>query len=158
MKLDHLDDWTAARQANAYRYDRLFSEAFPGGEGPVTVPVHVAGRHVFNQYVIRVERRDELREFLSGEDIDTEVYYPVPLHRQECFAYLGYGEGDFPESERVAKEVLAMPVYPEMTGTQAAYVVERVKSFLSGGPAEASAGTGTAAGGDEVQSVFEELP
>ena len=130
VKLGHLDDWTAARQANAYRYDRLIGEAFPREGGPVTVPVRVAGRHVFNQYVIRVERRDELRDFLSAEGISTEVYYPVPLHRQECLAGLGYGEGAFPESERAAGEVLALPVYPELSEEQARYVVDRVGAFF----------------------------
>ncbi|NQT91167.1 MAG: DegT/DnrJ/EryC1/StrS family aminotransferase [Lentisphaerae bacterium] len=131
VKLRHLDDWTAARQANADRYDGMFRDAFPGGDGPVSPPVRVAGRHVFNQYVIRVERRDELRRFLGEEGVGAAVYYPVPLHLQECFSGLGYGEGAFPESEKAANEVLALPVYPELTEDQARYVVERVTSFFS---------------------------
>jgi len=125
-KLPHLDDWTAARQLNAKRYDRLFSEAAV----PIGVPVVQAGRHIFNQYVIRVSGRDELQAHLKKNGVGTEVYYPVPLHLQECFAYLGYKPGAFPESERAAKETLALPIQPELSEAQARYVVECISEFV----------------------------
>ena len=131
VKLRHLDDWTRARQANAVRYDRLLSEAGLTGRGLVSVPRVVTGRHVFNQYVVRAARRDALRTFLQQRGIGTEVYYPLPLHLQECFAYLGYGRGAFPESERAAAETLAVPIYPELTDAQAAWVVESIAEYYA---------------------------
>jgi dTDP-4-amino-4,6-dideoxygalactose transaminase len=127
-KLRHLDGWTSGRQANAERYNQLFREA---GLAPETVvlPEVKTNRHIFNQYVIRVERRDELQAYLKKKGIGTEVYYPVPMHLQECFAYLGYREGDFPESEQAARETLALPVYPELTDEQARYVVVCIAEF-----------------------------
>lgn len=125
-KLPHLDNWTAARQRNAQRYDRLFAE-----QGlPVTLPAVVASRHIFNQYVIRLKERDELQAYLKTQGVGTEVYYPVPMHLQECFAYLGLAEGAFPDSERAAKESVALPVHPEITEAQARYVVECVGNFV----------------------------
>jgi dTDP-4-amino-4,6-dideoxygalactose transaminase len=129
VKLRHLDDWTRARQANAARYDRLFTEAGLCAPGAIVLPRVVHGRHVFNQYVIRAPRRDALRAFLQSRDIGTEVYYPVPLHLQECFASLGHRAGAFPESERAAAETVALPVYPEVTEAQAAWVVASVVAF-----------------------------
>ena len=130
VKLGHLDDWTAGRQGNADRYDRLFSEAGLAG-GAVTLPVRNAdSRHIFNQYVIRVPRRDDLVKALHEASIGCEVYYPVPLHLQECFAELGHVEGSFPESEKAALNTLALPIYPEVTDEQAAYVVQCVADFL----------------------------
>jgi len=126
-KLPHLDSWTSARRRNAKRYDELFSEAGL----PVVTPALVASVHIFNQYVIRVERRDELQAGLKKEGIGTEVYYPIPMHLQECFAYLGYTEGAFPESEKAAKETLALPVHPELTGPQAKFVVNAIVEFFS---------------------------
>ena len=126
-KLPHLDDWTAARQRNAKRYDRLFAETGL----PIVLPTVVTNRHIFNQYVVRVPARDELQAFLQKKGVATEVYYPVPMHLQDCFAYLGYKAGAFPESERAAKESLALPVYPELTESQAQYVVDCVCEFLS---------------------------
>jgi dTDP-4-amino-4,6-dideoxygalactose transaminase len=126
-KLPHLDDWTAARQGNAKRYDRLFAEAGL----PIGLPTMVANRHIFNQYVVRVAARDELQAFLQKKGVGTEVYYPVPMHLQDCFAYLGYKAGEFPHSERAAKESLALPVYPELTESQAQYVVDCLCEFLS---------------------------
>jgi dTDP-4-amino-4,6-dideoxygalactose transaminase len=87
--------------------------------------------HVFHQHVIRAQRRDELREFLSNREAGTEVYYPVPLHLQTCFAYLGYREGDLPESERAANEVLALPMFPELTTQEQRWVVESIAEFYS---------------------------
>lgn len=126
-KLPHLDDWTAARQHNAKRYDQLFGEAGL----PIELPAVVAGRHIFNQYVIRLSGRDEMQAFLQKKGVGTEVYYPVPMHLQECFAYLGHKAGAFPESERAAKETLALPVYPELTEPQAQYVVESLREFFA---------------------------
>jgi dTDP-4-amino-4,6-dideoxygalactose transaminase len=137
-KLPHLDDWTAARQRNAAQYDRLFADAGLASASPqsrVGLPKVVANRHIFNQYVIRVSRRDELQAYLKGRGVGTEVYYPVPMHLQECFAYLGLASGSFPESERAARETLALPIQPELTKAQASYVVECVGEFLASSPA-----------------------
>jgi dTDP-4-amino-4,6-dideoxygalactose transaminase len=84
---------------------------------------------VFNQFVIRSKRRDELKAFLASREIGAEIYYPIPLHLQPCYRHLGYGEGDFPEAERAAKETLALPIYPELTETQQAFVVETIAQF-----------------------------
>ncbi len=129
VKLKHLDAWSAARQRNAARYDRLFAERGLVGDGRVAVPRVVQSRHIFNQYVIRVPRRDELRAFLGAQGVASEIYYPVPLHLQACFADLGYHPGDFPESERAARETLALPIYPELSDAQAEYVVARIAAF-----------------------------
>lgn len=126
-KLPHLDGWTAARQRNAKRYDELFAAA----SLPIGLPKVTADRHIFNQYVIRVPRRDELQAYLQKKGIGTEVYYPVPMHLQGCFAYLGHSVGGFPESERAANETLALPIHPELTEAQAAFVVETVCEFLA---------------------------
>ncbi len=125
-KLPHLDSWTVARQGNAMRYDRLFAEAGL----PIGLPTVVANRHIFNQYVVRVPARDELQVFLEKKAVGTEVYYPVPMHLQDCFAYRGYKAGEFPQSERAAKESLALPVFPELADAQARYVVERIREFF----------------------------
>ena len=110
-------------------YDRLFAERGLVGDGRVAVPRVVQSRHIFNQYVIRVPRRDELRAFLGAQGVASEIYYPVPLHLQACFADLGYHPGDFPESERAARETLALPIYPELSDAQAEYVVDRIAAF-----------------------------
>ena len=123
-KLPHLDAWSAGRQANAARYNRLF-----GKTGTVDLPEVRMSRHIFNQYVIRVPRRDELMAHLKKQDIGCEVYYPVPLHLQECFSYLGHKTGDFPESEKASNETLALPIYPELTDAQAACVVDAIQRF-----------------------------
>lgn len=125
-KLPHLDAWTVARQRNAARYDELFAAA----QLPIVLPTVAADRHIFNQYVIRTAGRDSLQTSLQKRGIGTEVYYPVPMHVQECFAYLGHKPGAFPESERAAKETLALPVHPELTAEQAAYVVASVAEFF----------------------------
>ncbi len=128
VKLGHLDRWTAGRQANAAFYDRAFAAAGLGDR--VRTPAVTPGyRHIYNQYVIRVERRDELRKHLQGAGIGTEIYYPVPLHVQKCFDYLGYRAEDCPESSRAAAETLAIPVYPELSDAQKRYVVDAVAAF-----------------------------
>src|SRR5690606_19618379 len=131
VKLPHLDAWTRSRQANAARYTQLFEAEGVGGA--VRTPDIAEGqRHIFNQYVVRVGRRDELRAHLAAERIGTEFYYPVPLHRQQCFAYLGYAAGDCPVAERAADEVLALPIYPELTAQQIEHVADRVSAFYAG--------------------------
>ena len=141
-KLVHLDGWTEGRRRNAGRYDRLFAESglsvcnsrewVSGGRHgmpDVVLPTSVTDRHVFNQYVIRVASRDELKTRLQEKGVGTEIYYPVPMHMQECFASLGYRAGDFPESEGAASQTLALPIYPELTDEQAAYVVACIREF-----------------------------
>lgn len=141
LKLKYLEDWTASRRKNAERYNELFMKAgivdpkkdsgnTISSRYPINLPhVKDGNRHIYNQYVIRAWKRDELRKFLSDQDIGTEIYYPLPLHLQECYAYLGYKKGDFPESERAAMETLALPIYPELTPDQQAYVVMKIKDF-----------------------------
>jgi dTDP-4-amino-4,6-dideoxygalactose transaminase len=134
-KLPYLDRWTAGRQLNAGIYDRLFSEAGLSTRGEhrraaVGLPA-VVTTNIFNQYVIRVSGRDELQAFLKAKGIGTEVYYPVPIHMQECFAYLGHTAGAFPESERAARESLALPIQPELAEPQLRYVVECIHEFLA---------------------------
>ena len=136
-KLKHLDSWTAARQANAKRYDKLFKETGL----PIGLPAVTADRHIFNQYVIRVSQRDELQACLRKDGIETEVYYPVPLHLQECFSHLGHKQGEFLQSERAAKETIALPIYPELSEAQARYVVDTIRDF--GGKAWAAVPTET---------------
>jgi dTDP-4-amino-4,6-dideoxygalactose transaminase len=131
VKLAKLDSWTAARQTNAKRYDDLFAAA---KLKQVKTPVLTKGaRHIFNQYVIRVERRDALRTHLTDKGIGTEIYYPVPLHMQKCFAYLGMRPEDCSESAKAAAEVLAVPIYPELTAAQQEYVVQSVAEFYGNG-------------------------
>ncbi len=133
VKLRHLDSWTAGRQSNAARYRRLFEAAGLTADGTVQLPYEVPGnRHIYNQFVIRVPRRDEVQAYLREQKIGNEVYYPVPLHMQQCFAYLGHHEGDFPESEAAAKQTLALPIYPELSDAQAEWVVECIQKFLRG--------------------------
>jgi dTDP-4-amino-4,6-dideoxygalactose transaminase len=132
VKFRHLDAWTAARQHNAHRYRRLFAEAGLVADGTVQLPYEVpGGRHIYNQFVIRVSRRDELQAYLKENRVGTEVYYPVPLHLQQCFAYLGHREGSFPESETAAKQTLALPIYPELSDEQAQHVVACIARFLT---------------------------
>jgi dTDP-4-amino-4,6-dideoxygalactose transaminase len=125
VKLPHLDGWSAARARNAAFYDAALAAARLGEavQGPSRSP---GGRHIYNQYVIRAHGRDALRQHLSERGVGTEIYYPVPLHLQECFAYLGGRPGDFPHSERAAAETLALPIYPELTETQLQYVVDAI--------------------------------
>ena len=126
VKLRYLPLWTAARRQNARRYRELFAHA--GLTRQVIVPGDVPG-HIYNQFVIRCAERDALQAFLREQNIETEIYYPVPLHLQECFANLGYRAGQFPRAEAAAKEVLALPIYPELSEEQQAYVVEQICAF-----------------------------
>src|SRR5688572_21795149 len=121
VKLPHLDTWSSKRKENADRYRGLLTDA--GLSEHVGLPFERENcRHIYNQFVVRVPgKRDELRKFLAANDIGTDIYYPVPLHLQECFEYLGYKDGDFPESERAARESLALPVYPELRAEQQEY-------------------------------------
>ena len=142
-KLPHLDDWTRRRQENAERYNRLFAasglkvidtaefsvKGWSSG-AQVVLPASRSDRHIFNQYVIRVADRDALKSVLQKEEIGTEIYYPVPMHLQECFAYLGHKAGEFPESEGAARETLALPIYPELSDVAADYVVRCIASFF----------------------------
>jgi dTDP-4-amino-4,6-dideoxygalactose transaminase len=143
-KLRHLDAWTEGRRRNADRYNQMFrnsglsvcdSREFADGRRrdermpDVVLPAATTDRHVFNQYVIRVPARDDLRTTLQAKGIGTEIYYPVPMHMQECFASLGHRAGDFPESEAAASQTLALPIYPELTDAQACYVVESIRDF-----------------------------
>ena len=117
VKLQYLNGWHEARRRNAGIYDKHFAGS------DVTAPVVATGNHsVYNQYVVRVPNRDAVKQQLSQRGISTAVYYPMPLHLQECFAYLGYKEGDFPHSERACNEVLALPIYPELTDEQVKHV------------------------------------
>jgi dTDP-4-amino-4,6-dideoxygalactose transaminase len=139
VKLPHLERWNQQRRERAQTYDRLLAQAglkssapSPDSNSPV-IPLHTADQafHIFHQYVIRCHRRDQLGQFLTQRSIGSEIYYPVPLHLQSCFGYLGYREGDLPESERAAKEVLALPMFPELTEDEQQWVVESVAEFYS---------------------------
>jgi dTDP-4-amino-4,6-dideoxygalactose transaminase len=125
VKLKHLDRWSEGRARNAARYHGLFegSRAVRPWHDPRT-------RHIYNQYVLGVPKRDELRKFMTERGIGNEVYYPVPLHLQKCFASLGYKEGDMPVAEAAAKETIALPVYPELTEEQIRYVAATVREFV----------------------------
>jgi len=130
VKLPHLDDWSSGRQRKAQQYQLMFGEAGLGDK--VELPfVRSNARHIFHQFVVRARdgKRDDLRAHLRECGVGTDVYYPVPLHLQECFAYLGYKEGDFPVGELAAKETLALPVYPELTDEQQDYVVSAIGEF-----------------------------
>ena len=131
VKLRHLDEWTNARQRKAQQYELMFADT--GLSEEVKTPqLRVDARHIFHQFVIHIRdgRRDALREHLRMSGVGTDIYYPVPLHLQECFAYLGYKEGDFPIAERAAKETLALPVYPELTDEQQEYVVSAIGEYF----------------------------
>jgi dTDP-4-amino-4,6-dideoxygalactose transaminase len=130
VKLPHLDRWTDMRRANAARYGELFAAA--NLVGTVALPAEPAGcRHIFHQYVVRVPRRDAVRQHLLDAGIGTEVYYPVPFHLQECFAPLGYQRGAFPHAEAAADSVLALPIYAELTAAQQAAVVAAIAEALA---------------------------
>jgi dTDP-4-amino-4,6-dideoxygalactose transaminase len=127
VKLKYLDRWSDARHRNAEHYDKLFAEA--GVEEVTTPAVRPNRRHIFNQYTIRCSRRDELMDFLKRRGVGSEIYYPAPLHLQECFAHLGYKPGDLPATERASRECLSLPIYPELTEEMRQYVVEKIAEF-----------------------------
>jgi dTDP-4-amino-4,6-dideoxygalactose transaminase len=147
VKLKYVEGWNEGRRERAVRYHRLFVEAglasAPSAvrpqtsdlgaiadDSPIRLPYTPANaHHVFHQYVVRAYRRDELREFLTARKIGTEIYYPIPLHLQPCFVYLGHREGDFPEAERAAKEVLALPMFPELTEEEQRWTVQSIADF-----------------------------
>jgi dTDP-4-amino-4,6-dideoxygalactose transaminase len=127
VKLRHLDEWTAARRANA----RLYAELLGAGTPLVSLPQPAAyqTRHVCNQFVVRSPQRDRLRAYLKEHGVGNEIYYPLPLHQQACFQDLGYREGDFPQSERAARDVLALPVYPGLSRDDLSYVADLLGAF-----------------------------
>ncbi len=130
IKLKHLDAWTLGRQENACFYFEAFEHA--GLKGTVTLPAALPGvRHIYNQFVVRFPQRDALKKYLGECGIGSEIYYPVPLHQQQCFAPLGYATGDFPESERAAAETLALPIFPELSREQLQYVVDCIAHFYA---------------------------
>ncbi len=128
VKLPHLDSWSARRQEAAAHYTSLFAGLGLGDL--IQTPPVVQSRHIFNQYVIRLEDRDGLREHLKKHKIGCEVYYPLPMHLQECFAGLGHKQGEFPESEQAALTTLALPMFPELTAWQRERVVDTVAGFF----------------------------
>jgi len=130
VKFRYLEEWTEKRRENAAYYDHLFEEIQYQTLGIEIPSVQYNNRHIYNQYVIRVSTRDELRDFLTHEGIGTDVYYPLPLHLQECYRDLGYEEGDFPHAEQAARETLALPIYPELTKEQQEYVVAKITEFF----------------------------
>jgi len=130
IKLKHLDRWSSGRQRNAELYSAAIERA--GLTERIAIPRALPGhRHIWNQYCIVAERRDDLRRFLREHGVGSEIYYPLPLHRQPCFAYLGYAEGSFPESERIAAGALALPIFPELEPAELQYVVEQIAAFYS---------------------------
>ena len=133
VKLKYLEKWNAQRQQHAETYGKLFRGAgLAGSDSPIGLPkTHANASHIYHQYVIRAQRRDELRKFLSDRGIGSEVFYPVPLHRQKCFDYLGYGEGSFPIAEAAAREVLALPTFAELTEEELRTVVDAIAAFYS---------------------------
>lgn len=130
VKFRHLDGWTARRQENAALYGKLLTSAKIPVRPPAVHPYQT--RHVYNQYVIRCEQRDRLQGYLKERGIGSEVYYPLSLHLQECFADLGHKAGDFPVSERASEEVLALPVNPEVSAEDVAYISQTIQSFYAG--------------------------
>ncbi|OGP57569.1 MAG: transcriptional regulator [Deltaproteobacteria bacterium RBG_13_49_15] len=128
VKLKHLDQWTRRRQENASKYRSFFKNE--GLEDRITLPHEKGSRHIYNQFVIIAEgKRDGLQRFLKEAGIGTEIYYPVPLHLQKCFSYLGHRQGDFPLSEYAAENSLALPIYPELSDDQLSYVVKMIRKF-----------------------------
>jgi len=138
VKMKHLEEWNRRRRERAAAYDARFTRTglrASNGNDPRS-PVQFLeclpqAHHIYHQYVVRAQRRDELRKFLAERGVGTEIYYPLPLHLQKCFAYLGYREGDLPEAERAAREVLALPIFPELTDEEQNYVVETIAEFYS---------------------------
>lgn len=140
VKLKHIADWNRARSEKACRYHGLLQKSGLASatttEVTATAPIALLenrpeAQHVYHQYVVRAHRRDELRQYLTEQGVGTEIYYPVPLHLQKCFEYLGYAKGSLPESERASREVLALPIFPELTQEEQQYVVNAIVDFYS---------------------------
>jgi dTDP-4-amino-4,6-dideoxygalactose transaminase len=130
VKLRYLDDWCDQRIEKARNYARLFEKRGIVGKGLLSIPAPANDKsHIFNNFVIRAERRDQLKKFLEAHGIQSEIYYPLPLHLQTCFASLGYKNGDFPQAELTATQVLALPLYPELTIAQQETVVNKINDF-----------------------------
>ncbi len=128
VKLERLDEWTEKRRQNAALYRKLFEEA---EVKQVILPLEKSKRHIYNQFGVRIkERREGLRDFLNARGVGTEIYYPLPLHVQECFRHLGYKANDFPVSEKTASECLALPIFPELSSGQIKYVVDNIAQFF----------------------------
>lgn len=138
IKLKHLDEWIEKRREKASCYNNLFLETGLAKKGLIQIPEAVykesgvANYHIYHQYVIRAKKRDDLQKFLKAKGIHTAIFYPLSLHLQKCFAYLGYSKGDFPESESACAEVLALPLYPELNSEQQEYIVASVNGFYKG--------------------------
>jgi dTDP-4-amino-4,6-dideoxygalactose transaminase len=137
VKMPHLGEWNDARRKRASAYDKMFAAAGltkVGAEAPAPVTLLKTlpqAHHIYHQYVVRVQKRDQLRDFLKERGVGSEVYYPVPLHLQKCFSYLGYGPGDLPEAEQAALDVLALPIFPELEEFEQRHVVESIAEFFS---------------------------
>ncbi len=140
VKLPHLEDWQRKRRERAACYDRKIADTGLAEAGLVTPPAAVykdggpENYHTYHQYIIRAKSRNRLQEFLREKGIGTSVFYPLALHEQECFSYLGYKQGDFPVSERAAREVLALPMFPELTAEQQDDIVAAIAEFYDRGP------------------------
>jgi dTDP-4-amino-4,6-dideoxygalactose transaminase len=140
VKLKHIDEWNQQRRIVACRYHGMFAKAglvqadalAVNQQAPIALLASLPeAHHIYHQFVVRALRRDELRTFLTERGLGSEIYYPVPLHLQECFAYLGYRAGDLPESERAAREVLALPIFPELREDEQQRVVGAIAEFYS---------------------------
>jgi dTDP-4-amino-4,6-dideoxygalactose transaminase len=126
VKLNHLDTWNEGRQAHAAIYNRAFADS-----NVIAPPIDPVNESIYNQYVVRVRNRDAVKKRLADKGIGSAVYYPIPLHLQECFKYLGHNEGDLPESERACRDVLALPVYPELPTEQVEYVAKELLAAVA---------------------------
>ncbi|MGA2515082.1 MAG: DegT/DnrJ/EryC1/StrS family aminotransferase [Thermodesulfobacteriota bacterium] len=142
VKFKYLEKWTAERQKKAERYQLLLRDLVSSVNGLRLPTIQYQNRHIFHQFVIRVPERDRLKQYLSEEGIGTDIYYPVPLHLQECYSFLKYRRGDLPNSEKACEEVLALPIYPELTEDQQVAVVDRIKAFYRRTGSKGSSGQG----------------
>ena len=129
VKFNYLEKWTAERQKKAERYQLQLQDLLSSVKSMTLPAIQYQNRHIFHQYVIRVPERDRLKKFLAEEGVGTDIYYPVPLHLQECYSFLKYQKGDLPNSEKASEEVLALPIYPELTEAQQLTVIDRIKAF-----------------------------
>jgi len=137
VKMKYLDGWSQKRRDNAGSYDRQLSEVLPA---EIVLPKAVyrdggdRNYHIYNQFTVRAKQRDGLQRFLKDNGVGTEIYYPLPLHLQECFKGLGYKKGDFPAAEKAAEEALSLPIYPELSPAQKDYVIEKMRDFYQARP------------------------